>query len=249
MNTGKPDLQQPITRQVRVLFHGCARFGLVPGQRKEGAPVIVDAERMARAFDVDQQRLVAELHRREGCVERGGGGVGGRGGGDDGVPDSQEFDRDEVALPDESLVLDLSIGALTDDPVPEPDRGVTQPAARDDPGQIGWKGLLAIGAVGRQRGPIELFLAPETDQALVLVPACQRADRERAAAEAETPDAIVIPVVAAQELVELQRILLYADAEREAKRAKPFRLRGANAVAEGGDLVRAGEVERFVETP
>src|SRR6185295_7159338 len=74
--------------------------------------------------------------------------------------------------------------------------------------------------------------------------------RERATAEAEAKDAVIVPVVAAAETIDVQDVALQANPEDSGEGRPPFERRGSNAVVVEGDLLfRLGEIERLKQPP
>ncbi len=115
--------------------------------------------------------------------------------------------------------------------------------------KLGREGLLAVRAICGDSVSVQLLPIRKADEALVVDEARERAHREGAATEAEAPDAIVILIVAAQKLVELDGVLLDANAECEPQQPQRLQRRCADAVAKRRHLIHAGEIQRFVEPP
>ena len=111
------------------------------------------------------------------------------------------------------------------------------------------KGLAPVGAIGGQRVAVQLLLRCEVDQAFPLQEPDHQADDEGAAAEPERVDAVAFAMVQAQEFVECENPRLDAQAERQPDHRERPEGRGADAVAEGGDLLAARQVERLIESP
>src|ERR1700737_2925257 len=107
---------------------------------------------------------------------------------------------------------DLFVGLRASHLVPEGDDPVAQVAARPHPGDARRKRLLAECPIGRNRVTLELCLGLVADEALLVDQAYQYADGVGAAAESEGPDAVVLPVVAAEEFVQVEHVALHADA-------------------------------------
>ncbi|MBA7708130.1 hypothetical protein ES703_117020 [subsurface metagenome] len=121
---------------------------------------------------------------------------------------------------------------------------------------------------------VELFLGAIAHQSLLADQAVHHAHGEGAAAEAEAEDVVVLPgavalvtllrlgaggldleivemraIVAAGELVDVERVALQAEAERAAQDRKRLERGGADAVVIEGDLLGARQVERFEHPP
>ncbi len=149
----------------------------------------------------------------------------------------------------EGLNLDLFIGPCANDLAPELYRPVPQPASRDDPREHGCECLPPVCAVCSDGITVQLLFVPEAYEALVVDEARERAHGEGSTTEPEAPNAIIVVVVAAQKFVELDRVLLDANAECKTQNLHWLGFRGADAIAERSDLISVGKIERFIEPP
>jgi hypothetical protein len=265
MHAGEPDLPEPSFGKLPLLLGE-----LVPQERVERVPLVVERKRVAGVADLLAQLVIRHRKGPDPLVDAArqlgeGSAIGG-----DRIPCPDEADLLDGLLPD-LVVSHLMAGAA-----PQVDDAVASLAQHVDEPDRHLAGMLlgllhapllrllrslqrqlvavAIGAIGVADVAIELLLGQVAQHALVGDEPGQDPDREGAPAEAEDVDGVAGLVILAKEPVEGGDVALEPDPEDAAQDRERLEGRGADAVVVMGDLPdrtlrRLAEIERLVEPP
>jgi hypothetical protein len=242
MHAGEPHLRDAL---------GIGGAPFVPQHRMEGVALVVEGDRVARALHARREILIGKPMRVEDAVDHGRQLVDRQAHGIDRVPDAHEPDRGG-----EAVVAPERLGRRNG-----PQKPVPQPSGEPGDGRVIVAATIALvgeldpGFQPRMRVQPDLVVAAPrhrfaaVEDAALGDQSCERARGERAPAEPEDVDVIAVPVVPAQELVEVPDVARQAPAERAAENLERPEAGRADAIVVKRDLVVVAEIERLIQPP
>ena len=186
-----------------------SHVAVVPQHGPERVAFLLQRQRMAGADDLVVHELVGHRQRPVPIVDGAGDLVDRPAIGVDGVPDADEFDCVDLD-PIEFLIARLAEDRVADEVAQRPQRSGQRTGV-----EIPLLAIFPVGDLGITREM--LLIAVVTDQPGTRDEAGDDADRERAAAEAESVDPVAVLVVAATEGIDVDDVALQSEAERAAE--------------------------------